>query len=117
MRPSLQSSYIRSARQKHAAQRSYFDDDSEDELLASVNASVAPVETEDGDVDPLDAFMEQVHSTIQNTPASTTEPKPEIVSEQLYDDYESYYNANDKPANEVTVLVQALRTSLTFIGC
>lgn len=108
MRPSLQSSYIRSARQKHAAQRSYFDDDSEDELLASVNASIAPVEADDGDVDPLDAFMEQVHSTIQNAPAAAPEPKPEIVSEQLYDDYESYYNPDEKSTTDVNVLVPLL---------
>ena len=116
MRPSLQSSYIRSARQKHAAQRSYFDDDSEDELLASVDASLAPAGADDGDVDPLDAFMEQVHSTMQST-AAVTEPKPEIVSEQLYDDYESYYNPNDKQSNDVTSLLQLLSCSVTCIGC
>lgn len=100
MRPTIQSSYIRSARQKHAAQRSYFDDDSEDELLAAINTPDPLPDSAEDEIDPLDAYMQEVHTTI--AAPVVPEAMPEVVSEQLYDDYEAYYDA-DAIRNEVTI--------------
>ena len=92
--------YLQRSRQKAVAssrsKNDYFDDDNDDEfnqssiksvittkpLMASVSA---PNAYDDDDVDPLDAFMNDLKDKESKTKPSEVKTLPQIVSDNLYD--------------------------------
>ena len=79
-------------------QESYFDDDEDEEKTKPTTATASTAGEDEDEVDPLDAFMSEVSSTIQKEKTEETTYKPlEIVSETDRD-YEAYEQLKAKEA-------------------